>query len=130
MTSQVPISPPSTDRADPVTAQDELDAEDGKLVTLARGARARAGSSQGAAVRDEDGRTYAAATVTLPSLNLTALQAAVAIAVASGASGLEAAVVLGGSGVDEVSLAAAREFSTPVVILTDDAGAVRARITP
>ncbi len=130
MTSQVPINPPSEDRAEPIHPGAALDAEDGKLVTLARGARARAGSLQGAAVRDEDGRTYAAATVTLPSLQLTALQAAVAIAVASGASGLEAAVVLGGQGVDEASLAAAREFSTQVVILTDDTGVVRSRIAP
>ncbi|HET8970717.1 MAG TPA: hypothetical protein VFN19_06650, partial [Candidatus Nanopelagicales bacterium] len=71
-----------------------LDAEDAKLVTLARGARARAGAPEGAAVRDEDGRTYAAATVALPSLRLTALQAAVAAAVSSGAQALEAAVVV------------------------------------
>ena len=32
---------------------DDLDAEDVKLVTLARGARARIGAPQGAAVRDE-----------------------------------------------------------------------------
>ena len=38
----------------------ELDAEDAKLVMLARGAMGRAGSGQGAAVRDLDGRTYAA----------------------------------------------------------------------
>ena len=55
-----------------------LDAEDAKLVTLARAARARVGAVEGAAVRDGDGRTYAAATVALPSLHLTALQLAVA----------------------------------------------------
>ncbi|QNK83933.1 cytidine deaminase [Nakamurella sp. PAMC28650] len=107
-----------------------MGSEDLKLVTLARGAKGRAGSPQGAAVRDEDGRTYAAAGVALPSLKLTALQAAVAIAVASGATGLEAAVVVGGAGVDDDSLAAAREFAAPVVLLADDAGVVRARITP
>jgi hypothetical protein len=48
-------------------------------------------------VRDLDGRTYAAATVDLPSLRLSAVQAAVAMAVTSGARGLEAAVVLGES---------------------------------
>ena len=37
----------------------ELDAEDAKLVTLARGAMGRAEASSGAAVRDLDGRTYA-----------------------------------------------------------------------
>ena len=55
-----------------------MDAEDAKLVTLARAARARIGAAEGAAVRDSDGRTYAGATVALPSLTLTALQAAVA----------------------------------------------------
>ena len=58
-----------------------LTAEDTKLVTLARAARARTGAVEGAAVRDGEGRTYAAATVALPSLALTALQLAVASAV-------------------------------------------------
>ena len=78
----------------------ELDAEDAKLVTLARSARARTGAAQGAAVRDGDGRTYVAATVALPSLTLSALQVAVAMAVSSGAPGLEAAVVLGADPAD------------------------------
>ena len=73
-----------------------MDPEDAKLVTLARATRARTGAAQGAAVRDLDGRTYAAATVELPSLRLTALQLAVAMALSSGAAGLEAAVVLAG----------------------------------
>ncbi len=73
---------------------DELSAEDAKLVTLARATRARVGAAEGAAVRDADGRTYAAATVDLPSLSLSALQVCVAMAVASGSRGLEAAVVL------------------------------------
>jgi hypothetical protein len=75
-------------------AEGELTAEDAKLVTLARGARARVGAAEGAAVRDQDGRTYAAATVTLPSLSVTALQLAVASAVAAGAIKLEAAAVV------------------------------------
>ena len=77
-------------------ARAAFDAEDAKLVTLARATRARTGAVQGAAVRDMDGRTYAAATVELPSLRLTALQVAVAMALSSGAAGLEAAVVLAG----------------------------------
>ena len=52
-------------------APDALDAEDAKIVTLARSARARTGAAHGAAVRDLDGRTYAACTVALPSLSLT-----------------------------------------------------------
>jgi hypothetical protein len=72
----------------------DLTAEDQKLVTLARSARARTGAAEGAAVRDQDGRTYAAATVALPHLSLTALQLAVASAAAAGASKLEAAAVV------------------------------------
>jgi len=72
----------------------ELDPEDGKIITLARSARARTGAPEGAAVRDTMGRTYSACTVALPSLKLTALQAAVAAAVASGADGLEAVSAL------------------------------------
>ena len=72
----------------------EPDPEDAKLVTLARSARARAGAAEGAAVRDDIGRTYAAATVALPSLRLSALQAAVAAAVSSGSDRLEAACVV------------------------------------
>lgn len=75
----------------------DLDPEDAKLVTLARSARARTGAAEGAAVRDDMGRTYAAATVALPSLSLTALQAAVAAAVSSGAAQFEAAAVVGES---------------------------------
>jgi cytidine deaminase len=94
-----------------------LDAEDQKLVTLARSARARTGAAQGAAVRDGDGRTYVAATVELPSLQLSALQLAVAMAVSSGAPGLEAAVVLGDDPSDAAGEAAAREVAADVTIL-------------
>jgi hypothetical protein len=94
----------------------ELDPEDAKLVTLARSARARTGAAQGAAVRDGDGRTYVAASVALPSLQLSALQVAVAMAVSSGAPGLEAAVVLGQDPTDVARESAVREVagSAPV----------------
>jgi hypothetical protein len=94
-----------------------LDPEDEKLVTLARSARARTGAAQGAAVRDGDGRTYVAATVDLPSLQLSALQVAVAMAVSSGAPGLEAAVVLGDDAADAAGEAAARDTAPDVSIL-------------
>ena len=71
-----------------------LSAEDAKLVTLARATRARVGAAEGAAVRDTDGRTYAGASVTLPSLTLSAVQVCVAMAHASGSTGLEAVVRL------------------------------------
>ncbi len=76
--------------SDPVRLSDE----DAKLVTLARAARARIGAAEGAAVRDQDGRTYAGASVHLASPSLTALQYAVAAAVSAGAGTLEAAVVV------------------------------------
>ncbi|MBP2474087.1 cytidine deaminase [Crossiella equi] len=95
----------------------ELDPEDTKLITLARASRARTGAAEGAAVRDTDGRTYAATTVTLPSLKLTALQAAVAAAVASGAEGLEAAAVVTDSpAADEASRAAVADVNAKAAI--------------
>lgn len=84
-------------------------AEDNKLVTLAKATRARTGAAEGAALRDLDGRTYAAATVDLPSLKVSALEVCVAMAIASGSRGAEAAVVLGEG--DAVSLQALREFA-------------------
>ncbi|MGD9961409.1 cytidine deaminase [Nocardioides sp.] len=79
----------------------DLTVEDQKLLTLARATRARTGAAEGAAVRDGDGRTYAGAAVDLDSLRLSAVQVCVAMAVASGARGLEAVVVF--SGADELS---------------------------
>ena len=86
----------------------DLSAEDAKLVTLARATRARARADEGAAVRDLDGRTYAAASVRLAHLDLSALDVCVAMAVSSGSAGLEAAVVLADG---EPALAAARDFA-------------------
>jgi cytidine deaminase len=92
----------------------DLTPEDAKLLTLARATRARTQSSQGAAVRDLDGRTYAAARVDLPSLKVSAVQVCVAMAVASGARGLEAVVVFGDEP-DDADLAAVAEFAGPDV---------------
>jgi hypothetical protein len=93
----------------------ELSAEDQKLVTLARATMARTRSPEGAAVRDLDGRTYAAAAVALESLVLTALEVCVAMAISSGATGLEAAVRLGGD--DEPDLRALRELGGDAVVV-------------
>jgi hypothetical protein len=76
----------------------ELSAEDEKLVTLAKSARARVGAAEGAAVRDGDGRSYTGVTVRQPSFEISALQLAVASALAAGASTLEAGVVVTAEG--------------------------------
>jgi hypothetical protein len=90
----------------------ELAPEDQKLVTLAKATRARTQAAEGAAVRDLDGRTYAAATVALPSLAVSAVGVCVAMAVASGSRGLEAAVLLTEAGeVADADLAALRDFA-------------------
>ena len=91
----------------------QLSPEDQKLVTLARATRARTNAAEGAAVRDLDGRTYAAATVALPSLSVSALGVCVAMAVASGARGLEAAVLLTKwpAGVSPLDLQILRDFA-------------------
>lgn len=103
-----------------------MNPEDAKLITLARSARARTQAAQGAAVRDTDGRTYVASTVALPSLRLSALQLAVAMAVSSGAPGLEAAVVLGAASDDADGERAVRELAPTAVIIRAAAdGSVR-----
>jgi len=89
----------------------ELAPEDQKLVTLARATRSRTGGPEGAAVRDSDGRTYAAATVSLPSLQVSALGVCVAMAVSSGSRGLEAAVLLtDGENVSPLDIEVLRDF--------------------
>ncbi|WP_431928702.1 cytidine deaminase [Amycolatopsis tucumanensis] len=105
----------------------DLDPEDEKIVILARSARARNSAAEGAAVRDTDGRTYAATTVDLPSFKITALQAAVAAAVSSGAEGLEAAAVVTAEPfVAEASVQAVRDLAKAATILrADPSGTVR-----
>jgi hypothetical protein len=106
----------------------DLSSEDQKLVTLARATRGRTGGPEGAAVRDSDGRTYAAATVSLPSLQVSALGVCVAMALSSGSRGLEAAVVLSDSGqVSPLDLGILRDFGGEGV--TVHAGDPRGTIT-
>jgi hypothetical protein len=101
-----------------------LDEEDSKLVTLARAARARVRAAEGAAVRDGDGRTYAAATVLLPSLRLSALELAVASAVSAGASTLEAAAVVTESSTVDASTVRDLNASAPVHLARPDGSLV------
>jgi cytidine deaminase len=125
----------------------ELYPEDAKLVMLARSAQLRAyaphtGAPEGAAVRDTDGRTYAAATVenTAPALTTTALRGAVVAAASSGARAFEAAVVLvsqertfDAASVQHAradDLAVLREFGAGVpVFIVDPAGVVHETAT-
>jgi hypothetical protein len=102
--------------------------EDAKLVTLARSSRARSGAGEGAAVRDDIGRTYTAASVDLPSLQLSALQAAVAAAVSSGSDRLEAASVV--TAADELTATdqtLLRDVGLARVLLAAPDGTLRAR---
>ena len=117
-----------------------LDPEDAKIVTLARTARTRAyaeisGRPEGAAVRDTDGRTYAAATVDHPRADLrtSALRGALVAAVSSGITHLRG----GGAGHrrglrdslprdDDRALLA--EFAVPVLHVADPRGTVLASV--
>jgi cytidine deaminase len=116
-----------------------LDAEDAKLVVLARSARLRAytphgGAAEGAAVRDTDGRSYAAATVdnARPELSTSALRAAVVAAAASGARRFEAAVIVTErDNIDPDDVAVLTEFGTetPIFVAGLD-GIARERFEP
>lgn len=106
----------------------ELDAEDVKLVTLARAALARTGAVAAAAVREDTGRTYVAAAVNLRALQLSALDAVVAAAVASGARALEAAaLVTSGPTPAAEEIAAAVEMAGPGarLVVADPRGQLR-----
>ena len=99
-----------------------MEPEDQKLLTLARAALGRAlvttWKPAGAAVRDDIGRTYAAASVEVDGASVTALQLAVASAISSGARAFEAAVVVStDTAPDEDGLKALAAFGeVPTVI--------------
>lgn len=104
-----------------MTDEADLAADDAKLITLARSARGRIAAPEGAAIRDETGRTYASASVSLFSLHLSALQAAVAQAAAAGARGVEAAVLVVDNGAaDSEGVSAVRDIGgggVPVLVI-------------
>jgi hypothetical protein len=106
------------------------DPEDVKIITLARASLARSQATEAACVRDTDGRTYAGATVDLPHLKLSAIAVAVAMAVSSGAPGLEAVALAGESHPSEEDLALINDLPGDDVAVwsVDAAGAVRAVI--
>lgn len=110
----------------------DLDPDDAKIVTLARSALARNAAAEGAAVRDDMGRTYAATNVGLPALRLSALHVAVAMAVSSGAASLAAAaLVTDGQGPADDDLRAVRDLggTAPVLVAGTD-GRLRATLAP
>ena len=108
-----------------------LGPEDLKIVTLARSTRARVAAPEGAAVRDETGRTYTAATVARPSLRLSALRLAVTMAVSSGAERLEAAALVSESEPAPDDLGAVRDLGPgAAVFLAAPDGTLRATLTP
>jgi Cytidine and deoxycytidylate deaminase zinc-binding region len=107
-----------------------LDPEDAKLITLARAAQQRAyaphtGLAEGAAVRDADGRTYAAATVEHADRRLTvsAVRNAIATAASSGARAFEAVAVV--TPLDMVyadDMAVVGEFGHGIAVFVADLG--------
>lgn len=110
--------------------------EDLKILTLARTARLRAhvphgGVAEGAALRDVDGRTYAAATVQHPdpALTTSALRGALSAAASSGARRFEAAALVrqGESVLAEDDRRLLGEFAGDglLVLLADERGALR-----
>jgi hypothetical protein len=105
--------------------------EDVKIIGLARAARARTNAAQGACVRDTDGRTYAATNVALAHLSLSAIAVAVAMAVSSGAEGLEAVALSATEGPADDDLAIARDLPGAGVVVwwTDPAGVVQSLVS-
>ena len=106
------------------------DPEDAKIITLARSALARTAADQGACLRDSDGRTYAASSVALPHLRLSALAVAVAMAVSSGAEGLEAAALAAADGPADEDLELLRDLPGEGVAVwhVDPRGQVRGKV--
>jgi len=103
----------------------EASPEDAKLLILARSARVRTGAAEGAAVRDGIGRTYAASSVELPSLRLTAVQAVVAAAVSSGSDAIEAVAVVGPlATLTDADLSVLADLSVTTVLLAGPDGAL------
>ncbi len=116
-----------------------LDPEDAKIVTLARTARLRAyaphtGWTEGAAVRDTDGRTYAAATMehVQDRLTVSALRGALSAAVSSGARRLEAAALVRADGrplcADDLAALAELGADVPLLVAGPD-GVLRTTTT-
>lgn len=100
--------------------------EDDKLATLAKGARSRVQAASGAALRDETGRTYASAQISVGHLELSAVEVVIAQAAASGSTGIESVVVCAAanSGLNSTDIELIRTFAGTGVPLyqINDAG--------
>lgn len=101
----------------------ELNAEDQKIITLAKGARARIGAPAAACVRDTDGRTYSAASIIFADKSFTAAELAIATALSAGAKKFEAICILGDELPNEVELRTVL-IEGGLIILCDSQGAV------
>ena len=108
---------------------DPEDPEDTKIITLAAAARARTQAAQAACLRDTDGRTYAGTAVALPHLTLTAVQVVVAMAVSSGATGVEA-VALSGDPESAEDQAVLADLGCPITWRADARGHALGSIQP
>ncbi|MEV0995683.1 cytidine deaminase [Nonomuraea sp. NPDC050202] len=102
-----------------------MNPEDSKIITLARAARARNGSAEGAAVRDETGRTYSATNVSLSALTLSAVQVAVAMAISSGAQSLEAVALVSEGDPSPADEAVAAELGAGKLLVAGPDGTLR-----
>jgi cytidine deaminase len=104
--------------------------EDQKLIILARAVLSRTGSATGAAVRDTEGRAYAAAGVHIEHLKLSAVAVAVAMAVSSGANGLESVALVGDHEPSAAELEIVRDLAIDGTVIwwADHRGAVQSII--
>ena len=121
--------------------QGVLGPEDAKLVVLARAARVRAytpygGVVEGAAVRDADGRTYAAATVQHAEerLGSSAIRGAISAFASSGARTLEAVAMVHDRTIavicsDDLMILAEFGVDVPIFVAGLD-GVVHVTVTP
>lgn len=93
------------------------------LIARARTARTHNAASSGACVRDMDGQTYVATNIGLPSLRISSLQLAVAMAVSAGADAIQdAAVVSDSSGPSEIDVVRDLAGAGVPVVFADIAG--------
>lgn len=95
----------------------DIDPEDAKLITLARGARERIQAPTGVAVRDDLGRTYAAADALMPSGGLAAVPLVLAQAWISGARALEAVALVSSDPSVDVPLGPIADMTTEATMV-------------